>query len=72
MSLEFISSLFRSPDFGSFEMFLAEGRTFAVQNPELVMIGPDSRSLSIFTPPATTENIDLDLIVSIRFDEAQP
>lgn len=72
MSLEFISSLFQSSDLGPFETFLGDGRTFAVQNSELVMIGPDSRSRSIFTPPATTENIDLSLIVSIRFDEPLP
>ena len=53
-------------------MFLGDGRTFAVQNSELVMIGPDSRSRSIFTPTTTTENIDLSLIVSIRFDEPLP
>ena len=72
MSLEFISALFQSANLTSFEMFLADGRTFRVPNPELVMIGPDSRSLSIFEPPSITENIDLNLIVSIRFDEAHP
>ena len=72
MSLEFISARFHAANVRSFEMFLADGRTLTVQNPELVMIGPDSRSLSIFEPPSITENIDLNLIVSIRFDEAQP
>ncbi len=72
MSLESISALLQSTVLTSFEMFLADGRSFKVANPELVMIGPDSRSISIFEPPSITENIDLNLIVSIRFDESLP
>ena len=72
MSLEFFAELFQSAAARLFKMFLADWRTFPVENPELIMIASDSRSLLIFEPSIASEFIDLALIVSVRFEEAQP
>ena len=70
MSLEFISDVLQNTGFHRLEMFLADGRIFEVTNREMIVVGPDSRSVSLFTPPRITETIDLSLIVSIRLEAA--
>lgn len=72
MSLEFLSHLIESEPFVPMVLFLADGRSFPVQNPELIMIAADSRSVSLFTPPDVTEFIDLALIVSVRVEDLHP
>jgi hypothetical protein len=70
MTLEFATLLLNASPFVPFELFLADGRKTTVMNPELAMIGADSRSLAVFLPPHTNEFIDLALVVSVLYDDA--
>ncbi len=73
MSLEFFAELFNSDQLLPLTIFLTDGRSISLNNFELMMIGSDSRSLSIFDPStSSTEIIDLAQIVSARFSESKP
>ena len=68
MTLELLTKRLAAEPFDPYSLFLADGRSMPVTNPEFVMIAGDSRSISLFDPGKATEFIDIALIVSIRVE----
>ena len=72
MNLEILYRSQQAEPFQPFVVFLADGRTLVLENPELLMLADDGRSISLFDPPDTLHLIDPELIVSLQFREPLP
>ena len=70
MTGEQIREICTAVPFRPFEMFLADGRTLEVEQPDLIYSGADGRVVRLYTRPDCVEIIDLLLVVSVRFRNA--
>lgn len=65
MTIEHVRKLHAARPFQPFEIHLADGRTFAVPHPELLMQSQSGRTIAVACPDDTFETIDLLLVTSI-------
>ena len=66
MTIEQIRVLCQQQPFQPFEIHLVDGRTLAVEHPELISRSVSGRTIAVGRPDDVIETIDLLLVVSVN------
>jgi hypothetical protein len=66
MTIDQLRKLHQARPFEPFEIFLADGRKFSVDHPELLGQSPRGRTIAVGVPDGTIEIIDLLLVTSLK------
>ena len=66
MTIEQLRKMHQTRPFEPFEIFLADGRTIAVDHPEFLSQSPAGRTISVGMPDGTHQVIDLLLVTSLK------
>jgi hypothetical protein len=66
MTVDQLRKLHRAQPFQPFDIHLADGRTLAVQHPEMLAVSPPGRAIGVAVPDGTIEIVDLLLVVSLK------
>lgn len=70
MTTEVLLELHRAQPFRPFQMRLVDGRSLVVANPEFFLFADDRRCVGIFEPPNLNQIIDLALVISVHYHDA--
>lgn len=66
MTVDQLRRLHQSRPFQPFEIHLADGRSFAVDHPEVLAISPPGRTIGVGVEDGTIEIVDLLLVTSLK------
>lgn len=66
MTIEQIRERYQKRPFLTFELHLADGRTFTVEHPECLSWSISGRTIAVSRPDDVIETVDLLLVVSIN------
>ena len=66
MTVEQLRKLHRATPFKPFEIHLADGRSLAVEHPEVLAIAPPGRTIGVGLTDGTVEIVDLLLVTSLK------
>lgn len=66
MTIDQIRRLHQAKPFHPFDIHLADGRTVAVDHPEMLAVPPPGRTIGVGMPDGTIEIVDLLLVVSLN------
>ena len=66
MTIEQLRAMHQARPFEPFDIYLADGRTVAVQHPEFLSQSPMGRAISVGMPDGTHQVIDLLLVTSLK------
>jgi hypothetical protein len=66
MTIDQLRKLHQARPFEAFDIHLADGRTIAVEHPELLSQSTGGRTIAVGVPDGTIEIIDLLLVTSLK------
>jgi hypothetical protein len=66
MTIEQLRAMHQARPFEPFDIYLADGRTIAVDHPEFLSQSPAGRTISVGMPDGTHQVIDLLLVTSLK------
>jgi hypothetical protein len=66
MTAEQLRKLHRAKPFQPFDIYLADGRSLPVDDPELLAITPPGRTIGVALRDGTIEIVDLLLVTSLK------
>jgi hypothetical protein len=66
MTIEQLRAMHQARPFQPFDIYIADGRTIAVEHPEFLSQSPQGRTISVGMPDGTHHVIDLLLVTSIK------
>jgi hypothetical protein len=66
MTVDQLRRMHQARPFQPFEIYLADGRSIAVDHPELLALTPGGRTIGVAVEPDAIEVIDLLLVTSLK------
>jgi hypothetical protein len=72
MTIEQLRAMHQARPFKPFDLHLADGRTLAVDHPELLAIVPPGRAIILAHADGSFEVVDLLLVVSLKNRNGSP
>jgi hypothetical protein len=66
MTIEQLRRLHQARPFQAFDIHLTDGRSLAVEHPEMLAVPPPGRTIGVGMPDGTIEIVDLLLVTSLK------